>query len=94
MRLARQAAAAECGDLVVEVSYDTRTGLGAGADRIWGIALRSNDIDRAHARMSANGVAVSELRAGRRPGTKVFTMKSHTAGLPTLVIGGEGLVRS
>ena len=83
-----------CGNLVVEVSYDTRKGLGAGADRIWGIALRANDIDRAHARMSANGVDVSEMRAGQPPGTKVFTVKSHTAGVPTLVIGGEGLIRS
>ena len=83
-----------CGDLVVEVSHDTKKGLGAGADRIRGLAWRAKDIDRAHARMTASGIDVSEMRTGRRPGTQVFTVKSHTAGVPTLVIGGEGLNRA
>jgi hypothetical protein len=48
------------------------------------------DIAKAHARMQAAGVEVSALRAGRRPGTRVFTAKSHTAGIPTLVIGMDG----
>ena len=43
--------------------------------------------------MQAAGVAVSEIRTGNRPGTEVFTVKSHTAGVPTLVIGGQGLAR-
>lgn len=83
-----------CGGLVVEVTHDLKAGVGAGPDRIWGLAWRANDIARAHARMNANGVAVSELRSGRRQGTQVFTVKSHTLGVPTLVIGGEGLQRS
>ncbi len=36
------------------------------------------------------GVEVSDLRTGRRPGTQVFTVKSHTAGVPTLMIGPQG----
>lgn len=82
-----------CGDLVVEVSHDTDRGLGTGPDRIWGLAWRAADIDAAHARMAASGVAVSEVRTGHRPGTRVFTVKNHTAGIPTLVIGGAGLAR-
>ncbi len=82
-----------CGDLVVEISHDTTKGVRSGPDAIWGLAWRSADIRQSHARMSAAGVAVSEIRTGNRPGTEVFTVKSHSANVPTLVIGGHGLVR-
>jgi catechol 2,3-dioxygenase-like lactoylglutathione lyase family enzyme len=82
-----------CGDLVVEVSHDTAKGVRPGPDAIWGLAWRAADIDAAHARMTARGIAVSQVRTGNRPGTEVFTVKSHTAGVPTLVIGGHGLSR-
>ena len=83
-----------CGGIVIEVTHDLKAGVGAGPDLIWGWAWRANDIGRAHARMTTSGVAVSELRTGRRPGTQVFTVKSHAEGVPTLVIGGDGLQRS
>ncbi|MEZ5818378.1 MAG: VOC family protein [Hyphomicrobiaceae bacterium] len=82
-----------CGGLVVEISHDTRRGVRAGPDRIFGLAWRANDIERAHVRMSAEGIDVSEIRTGRRPGTRVFTVRNRTAGVPTLVIGGDGLER-
>lgn len=82
------------GDLVLEVTHNTKNGQGAGPDQIWGLAWRARDTARAHARMQAGGVTVSEVRDGRRPGTQVFTVKSHTSGVPTLMIGGAGLVRS
>lgn len=82
-----------CGDLVVEISHDTRKGITDEPDSIRGMAWRAADIDKAHARMTAAGVTVSEIRTGNRPGTRVFTVKSHTAGVPTLIIGGHGLVR-
>jgi catechol 2,3-dioxygenase-like lactoylglutathione lyase family enzyme len=83
-----------CGGLVIEITHDLRKGTGSGRDHIWGLAWRANDLERAHARMTAAGVGVSELREGRRPGTRVFTVKSHTAGVPTLVIAGAGLERT
>lgn len=83
-----------CGGLVIEISHDVRKGVGAGADRIFGLAWRARDIDQAQARMAASGVSVSEIRSGRRPGTRVFTVKSRTGGVPTLVIGGDGLERT
>ena len=82
-----------CGGLVIEITHDPKAGVGTGPDSIRGLAWRARDIDRAHARLTAAGIAVSELRTGRRPGTRVFTVKSHTTGVPTLVIGGEGLER-
>jgi hypothetical protein len=73
----------------VEVAHDLKTGVGDGPDCQWGLSWRVPDIGKAHARMQAAGVQVSDLRAGRRPGTRVFTAKSHTAGVPTLVIGED-----
>ena len=83
-----------CGGLVIEITHDTKKGVNSGADKIWGLAWRANDIDHAHSRMTAGGVHASEVRAGRRPGTRVFTVNGRTAGIPTLVIGGEGLHRA
>jgi catechol 2,3-dioxygenase-like lactoylglutathione lyase family enzyme len=82
-----------CGDLVVEISHDTGKGVRPGPDSIWGLAWRSADIHLSRARMQAAGIAVSEIRPGNRPGTEVFTVKSHTFNVPTLVIGGHGLTR-
>jgi catechol 2,3-dioxygenase-like lactoylglutathione lyase family enzyme len=79
-----------CGDVVVEISHDSRKGVSDGPDRLWGLAWRVPDIAAAHARLKAAGVELSEVRDGRRPGTQVFTVQSHTANVPTLVIGGIG----
>jgi catechol 2,3-dioxygenase-like lactoylglutathione lyase family enzyme len=77
-----------CGDVVVELSHDLKKGVSDGPDRLWGLAWRVPDIAAAHARLTAAGVELSEMRDGRRPGTQVFTVQSHTANVPTLVIGG------
>jgi catechol 2,3-dioxygenase-like lactoylglutathione lyase family enzyme len=79
-----------CGDLVIEISHDLKKGVSSGPDRLWGLAWRSPDIGRAHQRMKASGIDVSGLRDGRRPGSQVFTVRSHTESVPTLVIGGVG----
>jgi hypothetical protein len=44
------------------------------------------DIDAAHARMSQAGLDVSELRTGRKPGTRVFSVRQGTCGVPTLIL--------
>jgi catechol 2,3-dioxygenase-like lactoylglutathione lyase family enzyme len=77
-----------CGDIVVEISHDLKKGVSDGPDRLWGLAWRVPDVAAAHARMKAAGIELSEVRDGRRPGTQVFTVQSHTANVPTLVIGG------
>lgn len=79
-----------CGDLVVEIAHDLKKGVSDGPDRLWGLSWRTPDIAKANARLKAAGIDVSEPRDGRRPGSQVFTVKSHTAGVPTLVIGGIG----
>jgi catechol 2,3-dioxygenase-like lactoylglutathione lyase family enzyme len=79
-----------CGDVVVEVVHDLKKGIGTGPDTLWGLAWRAADIELCHERLRKASVETSELRAGRRPGTQVFTVKSHTANVPTLVLGGAG----
>lgn len=79
-----------CGDLVVEVAHDLAAGVSAGPDRPWGLSWRVPDPAAAQARLRTAGVAVSEVRAGRRPGSQVFTVKDGSAGVPTLMIGGIG----
>jgi len=80
-----------CGDLIVEVAHDLKAGVSDGPDRLWGVSWRVPDVAKAHARLRVAGVDVSDIRPGRRPRTQVFTAKSHTAGIPTLVIGDEAV---
>lgn len=79
-----------CGDLVVEIAHDLGKGISGGPDQLWGLSWRTPDIARCHARLRKAGVELSEPRDGRRPGTQVFTVHSHTANVPTIVIGGRG----
>jgi len=79
-----------CGDLVVEIAHDLKAGVSDGPDQLWGLSWRTPDIAKANARLKAAGVDVSAPRTGRRPGTEVFSVNSHTEGVPTIVIGGVG----
>ena len=78
-----------CGDLVVEIAHDLKKGVSDGPDQLWGLSWRTPDVARANERLKKAGVEVSEPRPGRRPGTHVFTVQSHTANVPTIVIGGQ-----
>ncbi len=77
-----------CGDLIVEVVQ--RPGKDSGADgaqdRLWGMSWRVADIEATRARLGAAGVEVSEVRAGRKPGTRVATVRGGTCGVPTLLV--------
>ena len=55
-------------------------------DELWGLALKTQDIEGTHARLTTSGIEVSEIRDGRKSGTRVCTAKSHTLGVPTLLI--------
>jgi len=79
-----------CGNLVVEIAHDLKQGVSDAPDELWGLSWRTPDVARCHARLKKAGVEVSTPRDGRRPGTQVFTVESHTANVPTIVIGGLG----
>ena len=57
-----------------------------GRDRFFGLSWRVPDADAARARLLAAGIDVSEVRTGRKPGTRVLTVKSGSCGVPTLLI--------
>lgn len=79
-----------CGDLVVEISHDLKKGVGDGPDELWGLSWLTPDVALANKRLKDAGVEVSAPRDGRRPGSQVFSVESHTANVPTIVIGGIG----
>jgi catechol 2,3-dioxygenase-like lactoylglutathione lyase family enzyme len=79
-----------CGNLVVEIAHDLKKGVSDGPDELWGLSWRTPDIGRCHARLKKAGVEVSEPRDGRRPGSQVMSVASHSANVPTIVIGGIG----
>jgi catechol 2,3-dioxygenase-like lactoylglutathione lyase family enzyme len=75
-----------CGDLVVEIVHRLDEADSGKPDRLWGLSWRVADIDAAQARLGSSGLDVSEIRTGRRPGTRVFTVRAGALGVPTLVI--------
>jgi catechol 2,3-dioxygenase-like lactoylglutathione lyase family enzyme len=58
----------------------------AGDDRLYGVSYRVSDLVARRERLLAAGVDVSEPRPGMRPGTRVATVRSGTAGVPTLLL--------
>ena len=57
-----------------------------GDDRLWGLSYRVTDADAARARLADAGFDVSEVREGRKPGTRVLTVRDGTLGIPTLML--------
>ena len=55
-------------------------------DKFWGIAYQCANIDKTCERLAESGVQLSGIRAGRKAGTRVATVKSHCLGLPTLLV--------
>lgn len=74
-------------DLVVEIAHDLKAGVSDGQDTPWGLSWRVANIEAAHHRMAGQRVEVSDIRTGRKPGTRVFTVKGAPGGVPTIVIG-------
>jgi catechol 2,3-dioxygenase-like lactoylglutathione lyase family enzyme len=75
-----------CGDLIVEVTHRPGKAADTSQDKFGGICWRVADIDVTHARLVEAGVDVSEVRTGRKPGTRVMTARSGTCGVPTLLV--------
>lgn len=78
-----------CGAVVIEIAHTLGAGVSDGPDRFGGFAWRTADAEAAHARLTSAGFSVSEVRAGRRPGSRVFTVHDKTFGAPTLILEAE-----
>ena len=75
-----------CGDLVVEVVKRPVAGADLAHDKLWGLSWRVADIAATRARLVSAGVDVSEVRAGRKPGTRVVSVRDGTCGIHTLLL--------
>ncbi|WP_277453846.1 VOC family protein [Janibacter sp. DB-40] len=73
-----------CGGAVVEVIVPSDPP--EGPDTFGGVAWRVADLEATHARLSAAGVEVSEVREGRKPGTRVTTVRDPALAVPTLLV--------
>jgi len=75
-----------CGDLIVEVVKRPVAGADQSHDKLWGLSWRVADVDATRARLAAAGVDVSEVRAGRKPGTRVMSVRDGACGIHTLLL--------
>jgi catechol 2,3-dioxygenase-like lactoylglutathione lyase family enzyme len=55
-------------------------------DRLYGVSYRVAELALRRLRLLDAGLDVSEIRPGMKPGTQVATVRSRTAGVPTLLI--------
>ena len=74
------------GGLVFEIIHRIKDGRGDGPDKIYGVSWRVADVEATRTRLQKAGLEVSEVREGRKPGTRVFTVRTGTFGVPTIVI--------
>ena len=58
-------------------------------DQPFGFSWATKDIERTRERLASSGRNVSEIRVGRRPGSRVFTLRDRTCGIPTIFIEHE-----
>lgn len=89
MRLDREVAGRRllffrCGDAIVEIVHDPS--ITDGRDRLWGLSWRVADADAERERLANAGLSVSDVRTGNKAGTRVFTVRDQTCGVPTLMI--------
>ena len=75
-----------CGDLIVEIVHRPTAGADHSHDKLWGLSWRVADADATRARLVAAGLDVSEVRAGRKPGTRVISVRNGTCGIHTLLV--------
>ena len=74
------------GTAKIEVTHRASSSPEPKPDRLWGITWRTADIEAAHNRITDSGHATSEVRQGMRRGTRVFTVRDGTLGVPTLIV--------
>jgi catechol 2,3-dioxygenase-like lactoylglutathione lyase family enzyme len=77
------------GGLTVELAHKISAGIGNQPDKLWGLSWNVPDLEAAHARLMSQNIAVTSIRAGRRAGTRVFSVREGTMNVPTLFISDK-----
>ncbi|MDP5053302.1 MAG: VOC family protein [Congregibacter sp.] len=78
-----------CGDLIIEVFQsldDQKPPAETAKDHFYGLSWRVDNADTAQQRLTRAGFDVSAVRAGRRPDSRVLTVRNKTADVATLLI--------
>jgi catechol 2,3-dioxygenase-like lactoylglutathione lyase family enzyme len=75
-----------CGDLIVEVVRRPVAGGDQNRDKLWGLSWRVADIDATRQRLTGARVEASEVRIGRKAGTRVMSLRSGASGVQTLLL--------
>jgi catechol 2,3-dioxygenase-like lactoylglutathione lyase family enzyme len=75
-----------CGDLIVEIVRRPVAGADQTHDKLWGLTWRVADIEATRQRLIAAGIEATEVRFGRKPGTRVMSLRSGTCGIHTLLL--------
>lgn len=84
----------KAGNAVIEFGASLKAPASDAPDSFGGLAWRVMDPVAAQARIAAAGFNVSEVRAGRKPGTHVFTVRDAPAGVPTIMMSAEPAMES
>lgn len=71
-----------CGDAILEIVRVSSL----AQDDLWGLSWRVASADDARTRLANAGLDVSDVRQGMKPGTRVFTVRDRTCGVPTLML--------
>ncbi len=79
-----------CGDLIVEIVRRPVAGGDQAHDKLWGLSWRVADIEATRARLLEAGVEVTDVRNGRKPGTRVASVRSGACGIQTLLLERTG----
>jgi len=79
-----------CGDLIVEIVHRPDDKADRNRDKLWGLTWRVANVDATRERLLAAHINVSEVRNGRKPGTRVVSLRDGTCGIPTLLIERTG----
>jgi catechol 2,3-dioxygenase-like lactoylglutathione lyase family enzyme len=82
------------GGITVELAAPLGATDSGGEDRLWGISYRTPDAEAARERLLRRGFDVSEVRSGRKPGTRVCTVHAEPCGVATLLIARSDLHRT
>jgi catechol 2,3-dioxygenase-like lactoylglutathione lyase family enzyme len=75
-----------CGDLIVEIVHRSDAAADPAQDKLYGMSWRVDNADATRVRLASAGIDVSDVRTGRKPGTRVLTVRSGTCGIPTLLV--------
>jgi catechol 2,3-dioxygenase-like lactoylglutathione lyase family enzyme len=76
----------KAGEGIVEFGASLKVPVSDEPDSFGGLAWRVSDADAAQARLRELGFDVSDVRTGRKPGTRVLTVRSGVPAGPALII--------